>query len=111
MKIIWVLVNCNTIKEAEKIGDRVLRERLIACFEIVPRLTARYFWPPKTGHIETTKGCILILETLPKYFPQIQKMIKKLHSDKLPFIGSLTIGNVDKKYLSWMKGEPNTLSP
>jgi uncharacterized protein involved in tolerance to divalent cations len=105
MKIIWVLVNCPKIKEAEVIGGEALRRRLVSCFDIFSRRMTRYFWPPKSGKIETAKGCLLVLETMPKYFKKLEKLIKQKHSDKLPFIGSITIGNVRPGYIKWMKGE------
>ncbi len=106
MKIIWVLVSCNSEKEADKIGKEALKQRLIACFGIFPRLKANYFWPPKTGKIETAQGgTLLSLETLPKYFKKIEKLVKKLHSDELPFIGSIEINNVHLDYMKWLKGE------
>jgi len=52
IKILWVLVNCNTIKEAAIIGKKALRQRLTPCFNIFPRLATNYFWPPKTGKIK-----------------------------------------------------------
>lgn len=105
MKIIWVLVNCNSVKEGRSIGKEVLKQRLISCFDIFPRLAAYYFWPPKSGKIEKTKGCLLVLETLPKHFKNIDKLVRKMHSDKLPFIGSIDINNIHPDYLKWLKGE------
>jgi len=105
MKIIWILVNCNTIKEARKIGKKALKQRLAPCFDIFKRLETNYFWPPKSGKIESAKGCTLVLETLPKYFKKIEKQIKEQHSDQLPFIGSVEINNVHPDFVKWMKGE------
>ena len=47
----------------------------------------------------------MALETLPKYFKQLEIIIKKMHSDKLPFIGSIEVNNVSHAYLKWLKGE------
>jgi len=105
MKIIWVLVNCNSNKEADKIGKEALQHRIADCFDIFPRLKSAYFWPPKSDKLETAKGVLLILETLPKYFKKLEKLIKKLHSDKLPFIGSIEINNIHPDFVKWMKGE------
>lgn len=105
MTIHWVLVNCTTVAEAKKIGRHSLRERLAACFDIFPRSAAAYFWPPKSGKIETARGCLLVLETLPKHFRAISVLVKKLHRDKLPFIGSLEINNVSAQYHEWLRGE------
>lgn len=105
MKILWIIVNCNNVKEADQIGKTILQQRLAACFEIIPRLLTRYFWPPKSGTIEKAKGCILILETLPFCKKNIEKYVKKLHSDRVPFIGTITIQNVRPEYAIWLKGE------
>lgn len=104
-QIIWILVNCNSLKEAKLIGREILKKRICSCFDIIPRHLASYYWPPKSGKIETSKGATLILETLKgKYNPAI-KEIKKLHSDKLPFIGFIEIKGISKDYFNWMKGE------
>jgi len=103
-KITLVLVNCDTENEAERIGRKILRERLISCFDIIPRFLAAYFWPPKSGKIETSKGATLVLETLNRHILEIEREIKKIHSDKLPFIGSFEI-KVSSKYFDWVRGE------
>lgn len=99
------MVNCNSIKEADDIGRKVLKQRLAACFDIFSRFKTEYFWPPKSGKTETGRGCILIMETLPKYFKGLEKLIKKSHSDGLPFIGSIEINNVHPDFVNWIKGE------
>jgi uncharacterized protein involved in tolerance to divalent cations len=105
MKIIWVLVNCNTVKEAKAIGLKALKQRLSSCYDIFPRLITQYYWPPKSGKIDSAKGCLLVLETFPKYFKKLETLIKKNHSDKLPFIGSVDINSVSPQFTKWMKGE------
>lgn len=99
------MVNCNTIEEADKIGREALKQRFSSCFDIFPRLKTEYLWPPKSGKTETAQGALLILETLPKYFKKLEKLIKKLHSDELPFIGSIKINNVHRDFVNWIKGE------
>lgn len=105
MKLLWILINCNTRKEAQKIGSKALEERLAVCFDIFSRIETRYFWPPKTGKIEKGKGCLLILETLPAHVKKIEKLVRSIHSDNMPFVGSIEIGNVRPEYIKWMQGE------
>ncbi len=105
MKILWVLVNCNTAKEANIIGKKALSKRLASCFDIFPRLATYYFWPPKTGKIETAKGCLLVIETLQEHFKEVDRLVRKTHSDKLPFIGSIEVGNIHTDYMRWLRGE------
>jgi periplasmic divalent cation tolerance protein len=105
MKVLWILINCNSLSEAKKIGQIVLKKRLIACFDIFKRELSMYFWPASTNKIESAKGSLLILETLPGYFKKVEKEVKKIHSDKLPFIGSIDINNLDPRFMEWIKGE------
>ena len=103
--IIWVLVSTTSQKEAEKIGRSVLKKRLAACFGIYPRSKSVYFWPPGSNRLEQSKGPLLVLETLPKNVRMVSSVVKKLHSDKVPFVGSLTINNLNPQFLKWMRGE------
>lgn len=102
---IWVLVNCNSAKEAEKIGRKILKMRCCSCFDIIPRYLAVYFWPPRSGKIEKAKGAILTLETFKEKYNSIKKEVKKVHSDKLPFIGFLEIKGLDREYVKWVREE------
>lgn len=104
-QVIWILVNCNSIKEAQTIGRKILTKRLVACFDIIPRHSASYFWPPKTNKIETSKGATLVLETFRNKYIAVAKQIKQLHSDQLPFIGFIEIKGISKDYINWVKGE------
>ena len=117
-KVIWVLVSTKNNQEAEKIGTAVLQKRLSACFGIYPRFKSVYFWPastrgarrretgpPKSNKLETSRGPLLVLETLPENVQKISQTVKKLHSDQVPFIGWVTINNLNKEFYEWMRGE------
>jgi len=41
---------------------------------------------------------------LPAQLPRLRRLVKKLHTDKLPFIGSLKI-EVEPAFASWVKAE------
>ena len=61
--------------------------------------------PPKSNQLEESKGPLLILETLPKNAKMLSSAVKQLHSDKVPFIGSVTIESLNSQFLKWMQGE------
>ncbi len=103
--ISWVVVNCTNKQQADRIGRALLKERLIACFDIIPEREAAYFWPPKSGKIEKIKGSMLIMVTLPSKYKAITKAVRPLHSDTTPFIGLLPFAEVNSDYLKWLKGE------
>lgn len=102
MKLLWLLVNCHSITEAKKIGEVALKKRLTSCYDIFSRLLTRYFWPPKTGQIESARGCLLIMATLPKHLKKLQKLVQSKHFDQVPFIGTIEIKNVNPDYYKWM---------
>ncbi len=104
-EVIWVVVNTNSKKEADAIGKTVLNKRLCACYGVIPRLKSLYFWPPKSNKLEISKGPLLTLETLPKHYSKIIKLVKFLHSDKVPFIGQWKMENVEKNFYNWLKSE------
>lgn len=104
-KIIHILVNSNNLKEAEKIGKAVLKARLASCYSLEAKVKSAYYWPPKIGKIETNSGPQLILQTLPGYYEKIVNMVKKLHSDRVPFIGKIVIEDVTPEFYNWMKSE------
>jgi uncharacterized protein involved in tolerance to divalent cations len=98
-------VNCTSNREAWNIGHELLKQREIACFDLVARGKTAYYWPPKKGKIEMGKGTLLILVTLPDRMKNIGAVIKNLHKDKIPFYGSTTIENVNPDYVQWLKEE------
>lgn len=103
--IIWVLVNSNSRAEAEKIGHAVLKDRLAACYGVYAKFGSTYFWPAGSRKLETNPGPLLVLETLPKHYRSIISKVRKLHSDKVPFIGKLKIDDVNKDFYNWLVGE------
>jgi uncharacterized protein involved in tolerance to divalent cations len=105
MVITWVLVNCNSIAEAKKIGRAVLKKRLVSCYDVWPRAAAEFYWPPRKNKIERAKGATLILVTLKPFTKKVVALAEQLHSDQLPFIGSIKIEDVNPKYVRWVKGE------
>ena len=104
-EVIWVVVNTYSVKEADKIGKAVLKKRLCACYGIMPRIKSVYYWPPKTGKLEVSKGPLLTLETLEKNYGKIVKLVKSLHTDQVPFIGQWEMENVQPDFYKWLKKE------
>ena len=103
--IIWIFVNSNTSREANKIGRQLLTERLIACYSLIPKLENVYYWPAGSGKLERNRGPQLVLETLPRYYSKITKRVRQLHSDQVPFIGKVVIDAVNGDFYRWMKQE------
>ena|SRR3989338_1191932 len=105
MKVILVIINCNSRKEAERIGKAVLKKRLAGCSDIFPRLASYYFWPPKSGKIEKGKGSTLVCTTSSQHVQRITSLVKQLHSDTIPFIGCIELRDINSDYIRWLQSE------
>ncbi|MDP3985884.1 MAG: divalent cation tolerance protein CutA [Candidatus Veblenbacteria bacterium] len=103
-RVLWVLVNCNSVTEASRIGRLCLKARLSSCFDVFKRERSMYYWPPKSGRTEQAKGALLVLETMPTHVAKLRRLVKANHSDTLPFIGSIKL-EVEASFTRWVKGE------
>lgn len=99
--MIFIYIVCPNKKEARKIGQTLLRARLVACLNIFP-VESAYWWQ---GKIVKDKEVVLIAKTLKKNFKKVETMIKKIHSYQTPCIGALPIIKVNQKYFNWLKKE------
>lgn len=106
--VIWILVNCNSVEEATRIGDAALAAREATCFDVFPRVLSRYFWPPRSGKVEEARGALLVVETFEDRMERVRALVRRHHADTLPFTGSLRVGHVADEYRSWMSGEIGT---
>ena len=99
MKYITVLVTTNGMREARRIGDGLLKKKLCACVNIVPKVHSKYWWK---GKLEAAAECLMIIKTTGASFPALEKTVKKLHSYTVPEIIALPIIKGNKQYLSWI---------
>jgi periplasmic divalent cation tolerance protein len=99
---IVVFVTAGSEKEAEKIAQALLKEKLAACINIVPGLKSMFRWK---GQISTEEEVLLLIKTKDKLFEKLKKRIIELHSYEVPEIIALGILAGSEKYLEWLKKE------
>ena len=99
--MILVLTTTEKKSLAQKIGNALLKEKLVACASILP-MESSYWWK---GKIVNAQEFQLILKTKPENFAKIEKVIKKLHTYELPEIISININKAGKDYLNWISRE------
>jgi len=86
-------------KEAEEIAKELLEKRIVVCCNIFP-IKSLYWWE---GKIEKANEFVLIAKTLKKNIGKLEKLTKKLHPYKIPFIGIFDI-KINEEYFQWAKG-------
>ena len=99
MKPCLLFLSCKNIVEADKISDKLLREKLIVCAKKIP-INSSYLWKSK---IESSQEVLLIMDSIEENFEKINKEVKKLHSYKTYTLFSVDIKKVNLGAFNWLK--------
>ncbi|ANH02153.1 MULTISPECIES: divalent-cation tolerance protein CutA [Leptospira] len=97
-----VYVTVGNEKEAIKIGKTVVKERLAACANILPKIKSIYHWEKKL--VEDNEA-VLILKTKSELITELTLRIKSLHSYSVPCVVSLPLLEGNREYFSWIFSE------
>ena len=89
---------------ALKIGKSLLKDRLIACYNLLP-VDSAYWWK---GEIVGGKEILMILKTRKENFNQVESQIKKHSEYETPEVLVVTPNQVNKSYLDWIHSETKT---
>ncbi len=85
--------------EAEKIAQTLLKERLIACANIINPVTSFFFW---SGKIDRAEECLVVMKSRRDLFAELAERLKGLHSYEVPEVLAIPIVEGSKAYLDWM---------
>ncbi|WP_309493105.1 divalent-cation tolerance protein CutA [Candidatus Hecatella orcuttiae] len=99
MEAIVVYTTTSSVKEARKIARHLLRRKLAACVSILGGVESNFWWK---GKLDREKECILMVKTLKKHYPSVEREIKKIHSYELPEIIAFKASAGLRDYLTWM---------
>ena len=96
---IIVLVTAANKTEAEEIAQTLLKEKLIACTNIINPVTSFFYW---LGKIDKCEECLMVMKSRMDLFAELSVLVKGLHSYEVPEILALPIVDGSKAYLGWM---------
>ena len=94
-----VFTTAGSEENAKNIAETLVKLRLAACVNILPKLTSIYRWEEK---IETAEEWLLIIKTTRKNFMAVRDAIKELHTYELPECISVAIEDGSEAYLKWI---------
>jgi periplasmic divalent cation tolerance protein len=100
-KYIIILVTTANKAEAEKIAQTLLKEKLIACANIINPITSFFRWSDK---VESAEESLVVMKSRMDLFTELAERLKGLHSYEVPEILALPIVEGSKDYLDWMNG-------
>jgi periplasmic divalent cation tolerance protein len=98
-KYVIVLVTTGSKQEAEKIAQRLLKRKLIACANIIGPVSSFFHWSGKT---EIAEEYLVFMKSHRNLFDKLTETVKALHSYEVPEILVLPIVGGSKDYLAWL---------
>ncbi len=98
-KYMIVLVTTASKKEAEKISQHLLEQKLIACANIIGPMISHFHW---SGKIERAEEFLILMKSRLDLFEKISAEVKELHSYELPEVLALPILAGSDSYLTWL---------
>ncbi|MDD4954052.1 MAG: divalent-cation tolerance protein CutA [Candidatus Omnitrophica bacterium] len=96
---IVIFITCANKKEAKKIAERLIKEKLAACVNIVDKIESLFWWESK---IDRSQEVLLVVKSKKVKLPRIINSVRVAHSYKVPEIIALPIVAGYKPYLEWI---------
>jgi len=96
---ILIFMTASTKEEAIKIIRCLLKEKLIACANIVGPITSLFWWKEK---IDEVSEFLVLMKSHSKFFSKISKRVKEMHSYEVPELIALRIEKGLPTYLNWI---------
>lgn len=100
MKFIIIYITHANLKEAKKVGEALLRDKLIACVNYFP-IESAYWWE---GKITNSKEIVSIVKTKKENWTKVKKAVEAIHPYNVPCIMKLDVES-NKAYADWIKKE------
>jgi len=103
-----VYITCANADEAERIGQALLDDRLVACVNI-PAVPVRslYLWK---GQREEAEECLLLAKTMEDRFAELNRTVRRLHSYETPCVVAVPLVAGDAEYLVWLEESTRPLT-
>lgn len=98
--VVMAMTTVNTEREARELASRIVKERLAACVQIVPKIESVYFWD---GKVHDDQEYLLLIKTLEARVGDLKACLEKHHSYEVPEFLVVPVIEGSKEYLQWMK--------
>ncbi len=102
---IVVLTTCDSKKRADKLARHLVKRRVAACVNVLPKARSIYRWKEK---IEEASEWMLIIKSRRDLFADLRAEIEKLHTYEVPELIALPIVDGSEPYLAWFDAQLTT---
>ncbi len=97
-EVCFIYSPCADIAEAEKLGERLLAEKLAACINIIP-IKSLYNWE---GKMERGDEAVLLAKTTKARSKKAMERIVALHSYQLPSVTAFCESAAHPRWRNWV---------
>ena len=95
------LVTAPDLKTARKLARAVLKARLAACVNFIPKIESHYWWE---GRIQHGTEVLLLIKSSNRRLAALEQRIVSLHPYETPEFLVLHVSQGNKRYLDWLTG-------
>jgi periplasmic divalent cation tolerance protein len=96
----FIITTVSTEKEGRMIANELVKNKLAACVNIVPKVYSVYEWD---NAIQNETEVMLIIKTTKAREKEIYQTVQSLHSYDTPELITLPIENGSDTYLRWVE--------
>ena len=100
MDYAFILTTVSTEEEGHLIANELVKNKLAACVNIVPKVHSVYVWE---NAIQNETEVLLIIKTTKAREKDIYQTVQSLHSYDTPELITLPIDNGSDTYLHWLE--------
>ncbi len=94
-----VIMTATDKEEAVRIVRLLLREKLIACANIVGLVSSLYWWE---GKIDEADEFLVFMKSKKELFKRLSERVKEIHSYHVPEIIAVPVVESTPSYLDWL---------
>lgn len=94
------MTTTNTEREAKELASRLVRGRLAACVQIIPKIQSIYEWE---GEVHDDQEYLLLIKTRAGLISDVKKFIEKNHTYEVPEFLAVPVTDALGDYLKWME--------
>ena|SRR3954462_12394349 len=94
-----VFTTVSGLARAAELAEKIVREKLAACVQVLPEITSVYFWE---GEVQKESEHLLLIKTLEEKFDELSVFIRANHSYSVPEIAAVPAERVSEDYLNWI---------
>jgi periplasmic divalent cation tolerance protein len=99
--MLFVYITFPNKKEARRVGEVIVKEKLARCVNIIPQIESIFFWK---GKLEKEKECVLIAKITDRNYKKLERRVKELHPYELPCIVAFKVERGSKEFIEWVEG-------